>query len=285
MREVTFPVGPERVCATLTEAEGKSRGTLILIHGLQSCRREFGDAPERLAKRGFTTLALDLRGCGLSGGEAGIVSRERVLEDVRAAIAWLRENGHARARIGIVGHSLGGAFGAACLASIPDLRGGVLVAPVDRLTDEVNRLELLGFRVASALSRKLHPFRGRHLEFPYKMASRYEHLFDDKAAAARAKASAILSPKINLGNFENFHAIHGSEWAKGVTQPTLVVLCKNDRALKPAGPKAVHAALKGPKDLLVLDSGHSAFGDRNAEQLLDAIEGWMEKVLGAIPQV
>ena len=285
MPDVTFAVGSDRVLGTLTESRGPSRGTLILVHGLQSCRREFGDAPERLAERGFTVLSIDLRGCGESGGERGILSRRSAVEDVRGAIHWLREEGHARARIGIVGHSLGGALAAACLAELPDLRSGVLVAPVNRLTDEVNPAELLGLRLGAKLSKTLHRFRGRHLEFPYKMARQYERLFDDKEAAARARQAAILSPNLNLGNFDNFHEVHGAAWAKHVTQPTLVVLCKNDRALKPRSQRKVYDALAGPKQLVELDSGHSAFGDRNAARLIDAIDGWMGKALGAIPQV
>jgi len=284
MVDVTFTVGGERVAGTFTPATGSPRGTLLMVHGMQSRRLEFGAAPEALGKRGYHVLAIDLRGHGDSAGARGIVSRARAVEDVRGALAWLRENGHARGgRLGIIGHSLGGALSAACLADIPDLRCGVLVAPVNRLTDELHPFEFLGYKMAGRLSAVAHRFTGAHLSVPYKLT--YKHLFDDKEAMRRAKAQGFLDTKLTLGNYDNFLAVCGSEWASQVAQPTLVVVCKNDRALKPASQRKVYEALKGPKDLLELDSGHSAFTDRNHALLLDAIDGWMEKTLGAIPQV
>ncbi len=88
---------------------------VLLLHGFSRERRDFEGHAEEWTERGFSTLALDLRGHGEStrkaGSSAPVRPSPRLLadpqgfpRDVEAACRWLRERA---ARVGVVGLSVG----------------------------------------------------------------------------------------------------------------------------------------------------------------------------------
>lgn len=80
---------------------------VLLLHGLRASRRQTAERAQLLHAAGFATLAIDLQGHGESEGDA-ITAGWRERDDVRAAVAWLREREPKR-RLGVIGISLGGA--------------------------------------------------------------------------------------------------------------------------------------------------------------------------------
>ena len=83
---------------------------VILVHGVQSCRRESSVllAASMLHRAGFSVLLMDLRDHGDSqGDDARFAGGSEEYMDVLGAWDWVREQGVPAGRIGIAGFSFG----------------------------------------------------------------------------------------------------------------------------------------------------------------------------------
>jgi pimeloyl-ACP methyl ester carboxylesterase len=99
----------------------RERGTVVLVHGHGSSRREMLDQALLLKGVGFGVLLFDLRAHGESGGDLA-TSGDRERRDVTAALVFLRRRPEAAGvRIGAVGFSVGGI----AVAEVASRDGGV----------------------------------------------------------------------------------------------------------------------------------------------------------------
>lgn len=72
--------------------------------------RPFLEIAHALSDKGIAMLRMDDRGVGASTGDANATTGDDVADDVRVAIAWLRERKETdAARVALIGHSFGGA--------------------------------------------------------------------------------------------------------------------------------------------------------------------------------
>lgn len=95
---------------------------VLVVHGLGSRKENHADFAAMAAAQGWAALALDLRGHGESAGAIG----PGMVDDVRAALDWLRDSGHPA--LGVRGSSLGG-FLALHAARHPGVRAVVAICP------------------------------------------------------------------------------------------------------------------------------------------------------------
>lgn len=104
---------------------------VLLIGGSGATDRDgtvFGHRPlqviaEYLSGKGFTVLRYDERGVGLSKGKAQGADIEDLSRDAKAALAFLRQHKHVDPqRMGIIGHSEGGAIGLKLAAEDPSVK-------------------------------------------------------------------------------------------------------------------------------------------------------------------
>jgi len=102
---------------------GSSAPAVLLLHAFSRERREVASLADELAARGFSTLALDLRGHGESvwkgGARIGLspslqTSPNGFPRDVEAACAWLRPRA---SHLGVFGLSLSGNLAALATAA------------------------------------------------------------------------------------------------------------------------------------------------------------------------
>src|SRR5581483_4928311 len=119
--EITFAgYGGDAVTGTLAVPDGDGRrpGVVVLsdVFGLSD---HFRDVARRFADAGYTALAVDLftRTGPPADHEAATVSAffdhladQQVLDDVRAATAFLRSRPDASGRVGCIGFCLGGLY-------------------------------------------------------------------------------------------------------------------------------------------------------------------------------
>jgi len=91
-----------------------SRGRALIVHGYGGCKEEMLGLAWRVAERGFTTAAIDLRG----HGENPWSYDSAILDDVEFALRNLTVAGPVVA----IGHSLGGRL---CLLSSADFKVGL----------------------------------------------------------------------------------------------------------------------------------------------------------------
>lgn len=113
--------------AELYEARDRPAPGVVLVHMLDRSRADWDQAALVLAARGVTTLALDLRGHGGSGGTADL---SVMAQDVRAAVQFLSTQPGVRPdSIGIAGASLGANLALLAAAAEPTVRAVAAVSP------------------------------------------------------------------------------------------------------------------------------------------------------------
>jgi pimeloyl-ACP methyl ester carboxylesterase len=107
--------------------------SMVLLHGLPGNEKNL-DLAQAVRRAGWTVVTLNYRG---SWGSPGAFGFAHVLEDARAALAYVREPKNA-ARLGIdprrvvlAGHSMGGWATALTAAADHELLGAVLVSAAD----------------------------------------------------------------------------------------------------------------------------------------------------------
>lgn len=98
----------------LPAASRPALGTVLHLHGNAANVSNHLPLVADLPRAGFNLLMLDYRGFGRSTGKATL---DGVVEDARAALAWLRTRPEVeRERLAVYGHSLGGATALRLLA-------------------------------------------------------------------------------------------------------------------------------------------------------------------------
>lgn len=108
---------------------GKAKSAIIFCHGFMWFKESFKMPARYLALRGFITLAFDFTGNGDSDGflSEGTISQE--VSDVGSAIKFLKKN-YGVEKIGLVGHSVGGAVAVLAALKNPEVRCLVVLAPL-----------------------------------------------------------------------------------------------------------------------------------------------------------
>lgn len=130
--EVQIPSSGARMNGVLYLAQGRGpHGTVLLLHGFPGDEKN-GDLAQAIRRAGFNALVFHYRGAWGSEGE---YSRSHVLQDVAAALQWLRTRAVAdryrvnRDRLILVGHSMGGFAALYGAAADSEVRAVAALAP------------------------------------------------------------------------------------------------------------------------------------------------------------
>ena len=133
------------LAAELYEASNRPAPGIVLVHMLGRSKDEWDSVAGRLQDAGASVLAIDLRGHGHSSGSAAQLAP--MVEDVRAAIAWLAARPGVRpGSLAVVGASLGANLAALAAADAPIVGALALVSP---------SLDYRGLRLDAGVIKKL----------------------------------------------------------------------------------------------------------------------------------
>lgn len=277
---IAFRVGSEVLHGEHWAPAGRAKGALVLVHGFNSSLEEFGKAPQWLAEEGFHALAFDQRGFGQSHGERGRTHVDRAVPDIAAAAATVLRLAGPGVPLGLIGHSLGGAYVTAAIGrGAVDAKAAVLAHPVDRMFDEVP-LPLRGFYhlLGKVAERRMAKGKPPGM-LPYRSSSK--SLFVSLEAAREAGRPDFLLKHSNLGNYRAATTMSTSTWARDVKVPVLVVTSPHDRVVKPPHIRGVFEALASPKRLFEHDGGHSCFRDLDGRRITHEMAAWFAEHLDA----
>ncbi len=132
--EVRIPSSGARMNGLLYLAQGKGpHVTVLFLHGFPGNEKNT-DVAQAVRRGGFNALVFQYRG---AWGSDGDYSRSHVLEDVAAALQWLRTPAVAdsyrvnRRRLVLVGHSMGGFAALYTAAADSEVRAVAALAPAD----------------------------------------------------------------------------------------------------------------------------------------------------------
>jgi uncharacterized protein len=127
-----------RLSGWLIPASGKSRGVVIMCHGVDSNRTAMLWKSEVLHKAGFASLLFDFRGRGESGPSLCTIGYREV-DDLLAAIRYVRSRpDYAVMPLGVLGESQGAAVALMGTARSPEVRAVIAESPFARLDHAVD---------------------------------------------------------------------------------------------------------------------------------------------------
>ena len=122
-------------------AEGVARGTVVLLHGHNSCKEAMLPLAKLLAVHGFNSLTYDSRGCGESGGQYGTYGFYEKGDCSRCVDELLRRYGAKLGPVSIFGNSYGGAVAVQTMAEDQRFRCGVVESTFATLPEVVRDYE------------------------------------------------------------------------------------------------------------------------------------------------
>ncbi|MGN6244046.1 MAG: alpha/beta hydrolase [Motilibacteraceae bacterium] len=237
---------------------------------------------EALTDAGFAVLVLDYRGFGDSGGDRGILSPSRQLQDMINAVTYLttRDDVDADA-IGVFGTGGTGGGNAVLLAAAdPRVKAAVSQVPVADGTDWLHRMrqehEWLSFladldedrrlRVTTGKGRQVHPREEIMVPTPERRSTTVKADVDDK-----------IPTSISLSAAEEILAYKPIDAARGLTTPLMVIGVEGDATTPTDHAEQLFDAARGPKSLVMQrHTTHYAAYDRYWEQTTPRIVSWFD---------
>lgn len=237
----TTPTG-RRIVGELCNDEHQQRpeGVIILIHGLNSRRKN--DGPQSLsallAQKGHHVIVFDLSGSGDSAGVAWQQTLSDWIEDTLAVIAWAKHRGYRK--IGLLGTSAGGNVALAV----------ALKTPIDRIF-----------------------LRAPVSDFPALLLLKHGH-----EGLARWKEGTLQTETLAYHFYEDAHKHVMRQAAEAITTPTLIahgdadpeVPTQQSIELSKHLPECTLVILEGADHKLGIDGDYT----KSRNLLADWFEGW-----------
>lgn len=249
------------------------RAQLLLLHGACDYSGAFDEIAPRLARRGFTSLAIDQRGFGATESRGTWTSQDRMVDDVADAIAFLRTRMGAKLPLFVIGESMGGAVAVHAAAKFPnlDLSGLVLVAP-GALASAVKRMF---YHLLSRITRALTG----NSEVVFERISGWEL---SPASAIRLLGDPLVMRGIKTEQFEglvNLGYTAVSE-AKKVTTPVLTLVAGKDDLLNQVCIRRLYDNFAGEKTWnLVKDGPHLLLHWKRGDVVLREARHWINNMM------
>lgn len=242
---------------------------------------------EALAAAGFGVLVFDFRGFGDSGGDRGVLSPARQLQDLINAVTYLTTRDDVIAdAIGTFGTGGTGGGNAVLLAGAdPRVKAAVSQVPVADGADWLHRMrqehEWLAFladldedrklRVTTGSGRLVHPREEIMVPTPERRATNIKADVDDRIPTA-----------ISLSAAEEILAYRPIDAAARLTTPLMVIGVEGDATTPTDHAERLYAAARGPRELIMQrHTTHYAAYDRYWEQTTPRIVGWFDRYVRA----
>lgn len=281
MPNIQFPsTNNEIIRGVLFEPnDARPHPAIIFAHGFLSCHDEFGDYPEKFCAHGYISLAIDFRGHGASDGMRGLISQERMVEDLRHALDFIQTIPNVdNSRIALFGHSLGGSGAICAAAEDARVRAVVASATVCNVLDEVGQGEMLLYRFLDAINAMQKRVTHKSMYVPYRVT--YKDIFEDAAARERAAKDNFLQTSTPADNLRLFMKQDTQACAQLLRVPVLVARAELDRVVKLASARKIYDAIASEKEWYEIPgSGHSFATDCASEAAFEHIAAWMDKYL------
>jgi acylglycerol lipase len=257
-------------------ANGATRATLALVHGLAEHAGRYAALAGRLNAEGIEVVAIDLRGHGHAPGKRAYVKRfDDYLLDTQAL---LDDAAQSCAPLFLMGHSMGGAV--AALYAIDrlettgrQLNGLILSSPalapgrdvpgwMLKLSQVISRLypSFPAMKIDAALLSRLQPVVN---------ANRNDPLVHHGAIPARTGAELLLA----MARIERGRA--------GLRMPLLVFHGTEDKLTEPDGSRDFGQHAGSPDKTLTLHEGsyHETMNDLDRDRVIGGLIDWIKRRL------
>jgi alpha-beta hydrolase superfamily lysophospholipase len=255
-------------------ARQAQRGVVALIHGHGEHSGRYNHFAEDLNRRGFSVLAIDLRGHGRSGGKRGeILSYDVLMEDIALLMAYIQKSAPRSPRF-LYGHSMGGNLVLNfALRRRPRLSGLIASSPLLRMAVSPARWKLL-------VAKGLRPLLPR---LALASGLNDEDLSRDASVVAAYRADPLVHDRVTARFLD---VLAAGEWALGhaaqLSMPLLLMHGEADR-ITSARASLEFAARSGRECEIKLWRSlyHEIHHEPERADVLAYLTGWMEDRLGS----
>ncbi len=250
-----------------------AKATLVILHGLNDHKGRYRQVQEALAAAGFASIAYDQRGFGLSEGKrTDLADYHDLLRDLKTMVDQARAESPAK-KVGIIGHSLGGAVAAAFCIVYPEAADAlVLSSPAYAFPGLPLRLEALT-RLLSRIAPRLS------IRYPSVGGQRSRDPAVDVAVAKDPLIFRVGTPRFYREFREMNRLLHLR--AGDIRIPTLILQAGADKIVQAEGAKDLYRQMKHPKNKLIWYDGyyHEVFHDIGRERVLSEMIAWLAAVM------
>jgi alpha-beta hydrolase superfamily lysophospholipase len=253
------------------------RAAVLLLHGAFDYAAAFDEIGPKLARRGFTALAIDQRGFGATASRGTWPGAATMAADAAAAACFLLARMPPATPLFVLGESIGGAVAihAAANGLIPQLRGLVLAAPGALASAFRQRLLVWLAAGVRALA--------GDAELVFERLSGWELT---PAAAIRLIGDPLVMRRIRppmLCGMADLARSSVSE-AAHVCVPVLTMVGARDELVRRSCIRRLFDNLGGDKTwLVVADAPHLLLHWRRGAEVLREAADWMEARLARPP--
>ena len=269
--------------ALLVHAPGEGRRPVVIIsHGAGEFKENYLEMASALARRGVSSLLLDMHGHGGSGGAAYHVSMREWVPDIRAALDYLSARTDVDpAKIAAFGLSSGGT--AIIEAAVIDSRLSAIIALDATVMNTLPLSVSLTMRFLSAVGWIKRFVTGTDLRISIVKLLEEVALASDPAINAKLRTDP---GKVRA--FKNFPLPGAADAffvdtirrASRISAPTLIIWGEDDNLDPVTTGRALHSALTCEKSLQIIPgNGHVGHLDRNRQRVFDLTADWVLKHL------
>lgn len=241
------------------------------VHGLGEHARRYERFALGMARHGFATFALDLRGHGKSAGRRGHVdSWTQWTEDVAAFVAHVE--GIAGGEVVPLGHSFGGAalLSTVLANKLPNARRFVVSSPALRV-----KVPVPGWKIGLAkATSKIVPKLTLDNEVDPKLLSRVPEVVE------AYRTDPLVHNKISSRLYSEWVAACKRivEHAGEIKIPFLILAGTDDGLIDPEGSKELHRLTTSVSELRLLEGRyHEPFNDLDNEEVFAVIADWLAR--------
>ncbi len=276
---VTFPSLGVDICGLFVHAPGDGvRPVLIVTHGAGELKENYLEMAGSLARRGISSLLLDMHGHGGSGGAAYHVSMREWVADLLAALDFLGGRKDVDPmRIGALGLSSGGT--AILETAVIDRRMRALIALDATVMNTLPFSVSVTMGALSVVGYVKRVLTGKDLRISILKLLDEVALASDPVISARlrvdpGKARAFKS--FPLPGAAQAFFVNTIRRVSKISAPTLVIWGADDELDPVSTAHALYQALKCEKRIeIVAGNGHVGHLDRNRQQVFDLTAEWI----------
>ena len=289
---VSFENEGEKIVGVLHIPKKTPAPGVIFCHGGFGNRigdhRFLVNPARELCGKGFAVLRFDFRGCGESEGSSESVTLSREMGDLKKAIDWLQGRPEVlRDKVGVLGHSLGGAVAILTSASDERLKAVcVMSSPADfgemmseiRDTSKLQLLMNLFIHPELALETKvISQRRGKEIREEFGVES-LEELIEKSVKEGYVEIFGERLPMDFLQEVMTSDILGGA--AKIAPRPILIIQGTEDILVSPSQAEKLFRHAGEPKEIFLVEGGDHAFsrGDIRSRVFQRVIDWFIEKL-------
>lgn len=246
---------------------GSSRGTVVIAHGLGEHAGRYAQLAGDLTGDGWTVVAPDHRGHGITPGPKGVLPTAIAIRDDLLEIV-ASERGTINGPLYLLGHSMGGAFAASAIAHAPEAVDGLILSS-PALKADLSAVQRVMVSMMLRLAPNVAVSNGLKAQFISHDADVVAAYASDPLVHDRVSsrlASAIVTAGVTV-------IAAAPRWRT----PTLLLYAGDDRLVNPAGSRAFVAA--APREVVTSRCFeplyHEIFNERDRDGPVQALLEWL----------